>query len=674
MFVPFGATKAQDTSTAIPQSIVSNTASLLPFRIGIVGGVGRSFPLEPLAAIAGVQPFPVVLNEYTPFFLPEIGLEAAYRLSPTWEIGLRGQYLRTSFEVAADERLPVAVWNPTLGVRVPTLARIRNVFGAEVQIVSATPLLRLFLGDVLFLSAGARFDLPLQTSFRFQNTLLEPPSSSFVVTPLRTIDSAFRAPSAIAPLSVSPIVSLGVALPLGRTRLMAELQAQPIFQPFRGVTPERTQLSQPTVRLNVALILGFLTPQALPSKEVFPEQQEKPLYPQTTLKDSLSARINTLAAASKLDSQVQAATTVIRRDTIFQRDTTVRIVAWSASDTVRLLQRTSQRISTTTSSEQLSITESFQHDVPKPKPFLVGTMNVRFIPVLAAPKTTESQQTSRFVEKPMIVRSLIAAWEASSDAQSAWKEVSDTVEAVRMPLVRFVPKISSEVGVKQQTIVITPNASNEAVFTELHFLTSQSGAATPFDWDAQMMLFPRILPNFQTATGAKPHQNSLSDTLFAWMSLMDNEAQIYRTDTVNITVERSERSDASANARLSAAAKQQSRWTLVQMPLHLKKDSLENNSSQGAYTLTPQSQALLSYLQKTMSKRGGTPSVKNCMVYALVPSVKKQGTNTVAEPYSEVLREVARVMKASVRFVVYSAEINMEHLEHGGCIRVLLEE
>lgn len=658
---------------------------LLPFRLGLVGGIARHFPLTALDGLAGLPPFSAPLQEYNNF-TPEIGVEAIYRILPNLELGLRGAYARTTFEAAINERLPVSVWNPMLGMRVPILAVIRNIFEADVAMLSAMPLIRLYLGDIFFIGAGARFDVPFQTTFRYRSTIVEPQNIGFVVTPQRTLDTVFRNALASTPLSFAPVLSFGAAFPIGNTRIIPELQVQPLFQPFRSITPERAALPLPTLRFNVSIVLGFT--EAKSSHKTADTTQKTADTTQNAVKDSansvtaalrqttsvipnllsskslptnLTSRKTSDTSSTQLTNdtlgQRSAAAplqTIMRRDTVFERDTTIRITAWNQPDTVRLL-RNDIRRAIVNGTEQTSITESFQHDIPKPKPFLVGVLNVRFIPTLSAPKTAESQQTSRLVEKSVVVRTWIATPQSTSG--TGYDEVLDTVAAVRMPLIRFLPKISSEAGTNVQSIMITPQTRQNAPFTEVRFIGTK-----PIDWDAQTMIFPDILPNYQSwlqkhsavqgqeETGfAKQRQTMIpipTDTLFAWMYLNDTETQEYSSDTVNITVERSERMEIPPYTRTTIVAKGQNRWTIAHLPVIRQEDSLKT-----AYTLTKEARLLKQHLQKVLLKPGGKPVFKNASVYAALPNTAPRLNVDEVENIIRLLRSIAESFKAQAYFL-----------------------
>lgn len=639
-----------------------------PFSFGLSGGISRQFPLNSLARLPISEPFPALLEIHngTTF---EGGLEVLYRLSTAWEFGLRGQYTQFSATTRGEGSTLIAVPNPQGSLPIPTRFPVQVTLLTDVRLISFTPLIRLFVGEFFFVSAGVRVDIPLlgQTLLRTQFDLIAPPAITYVVSSTQRLESAWADSLARVGFSWSPVISLGASLPIGRVRVIPEIQIQPIFQPFRGFARDGFVWNLPSVRLNVGLILSF--PETLSSKNNDTVQKETPI----ALSPSTASQLRTTTIGENTPppqvilSETHPETHI---DTVFQRDTTTRFVPWQDADTIHLEQTSIERRSIP-SGEQISITESYKHDIPKPKPFLVANMDVRFVPSLGAMKSLESKQAAKLTEKPMIVHSFFTPPLMSPLLQS-WTEKYDTVASVRLPIIRFLPSVSSEVGVKMHSITIRSEGDATAHNAQLY-----QAEVKPLDWDAQALVFPFVLKNFPGAAPTLLADSNTSsanigvqDTLWAWMNVTDNETQSRATDTARITVERFEAKDqVFAMTTLKSSPRQTEHWTIAHLRL-IQTRSGTNTT----FALAPESVLLLKNLSKELYGNAKkqkalslhTSSVKNCTVYADI--TEELDANSL-----EQLQSLVRFVAGTLQTTSYHILRHTSALPADTYIRVMVE-
>ncbi len=134
-------------------SHVSAQGQTAPFHLGLSGGISRQFPASGLAALQGIEPFPVLLDTHSGTGL-EGGIEAFYRLNPQWELGLRGQYAQFSATTRGEGSTLIGVNNPLSAIPTPTRFPLQTTLFSDVQMLSFTPLVRLFFGDIFSLVPG----------------------------------------------------------------------------------------------------------------------------------------------------------------------------------------------------------------------------------------------------------------------------------------------------------------------------------------------------------------------------------------------------------------------------------------------------------------------------------------------------------------------------------------
>lgn len=607
--------------------------AVAPFQIGLVGGISRQFPTGRLAAVQDIQRFPAVLDVHNGTAFGG-GIEAVYRLNPSWELALCGEYGQSVSTTFGEENSTVSVWNPQVSRYQPVPVIIQNTLTTNVNLLSFTPLVRLFLGEIFFVSLGSRFDVPLQTTLRYRFDIANP--ATFVNNFSQRIDTALRLPPpARVGFSWSPTLSVGASFMVNRVRFIPEIQVQPLFQPFRGSMPDNTSWNLASIRFNLGIVLSFppakaseALPQSTPPKSITPTALESVVPPtlqintanQTTAAHSPSLTKDDASSAQELPILLP-----MRLDTVFQRDTTTQVVAWNLSDTVRVARKTTQSIAIP-SGKQITIAESYIHDVPKPKPFLVANLDVRFIPTLGAARASETKQAARLVEKPMIIRSLTA--EATSGT-FALNEKYDTVNAVRMPLMRFLPTISSEIGVRERCIAIGSERSPDAPL-----LTIIASDAKPLDWDAQTLLFA---PSSQSRISTL-----IRDTLAVWMTVADNEGQRVKTDIARITVENLD--TASPYQATTLMPRQPGRWMLVSMRVVL------SDSATGRLALAPEALRLREYLIEEVARRKvrTKTGLKNCTVYGEVSVVDD---TTMFAHVRALAQNLAEALKTSSVYV-----------------------
>ena len=612
--------------------------ALAPFQIGLVVGISRQFPTGRLAAVQDIPRFPAVLDVHngTAF---EGGIEAAYRLNPSWELALRGEYGQSVSTTIGEENSILSVWNPQASRYQPVPVVIQNTLTANINLLSFTPLVRLFLGEMFFISLGSRFDVPLQTALRYRFDIANP--AAFINNFSQRIDTALRLPPpARVGFSWSPTLSVGTLLTVNRVRFMPEIQVQPLFQPFRGSMPENTSWNLASIRFNLGIVLSFPPakaaeplPQSISPKSVTPAVSESAVPPTlqiNTANQTTAAHSSPLTKDDASSAQELPILLPMRLDKVFQRDTTTQVVAWNLSDTVRVARKTTQSIAIP-SGKQITIAESYIHDVPKPKPFLVANLDVRFIPALGAARASETKQAARLVEKPMIIRSLTA--EGTTSGAFVLNEKYDTVNAVRMPLVRFLPTISSEIGVRERSIAIGSERSPDAPL-----LAIIASDAKPLDWDAQTLLFA---PSSQSSIGTL-----IGDTLAVWMTVADNEGQRVTTDIARITVENLDA--ASPYQSTTPMPRQPGRWILVSMRV------VVSDSATGRLALAPEALRLREYVIDEVVRRKVRTKIalKNCTVYGEVPFADD---TTMLTHVRALAQNLAAALKTSSVYVVVPA-------------------
>jgi hypothetical protein len=560
------------------------------WSIGIVGGgivnIGSTAPFGiALASVRGIEPFPVPLRMQTALNGFSAGLEAEYRLNAgvhtdansdaniSWSLALRGEYTRQETTLTGNEAVVISLWDGAQRRFVPVRTTLLNTLTLSPQTIALTPLLRLRVGSVLTLGVGARLEAIVRNPLDYSITLASLPPNTLVAFD-STGGQSLALPLELAPqarreLSISPIVSLGTTWLGAGVRIMPEIVWQPLLQPFLGSVSQNVgggntggtastggEWSLGSVRFNVALMLDMLPARTTtaPADNALPRVDSSnntkavviitqpvisttvPIFLVPTDSQPRNGAVHLDKARIDNDS--------LRKDTVTVRDTTIAFVAWNIADTVRLVRRTvtanagsdtsanaqanapenvqaNTSPNATLSAKFLTITESYIRDIPQPKPYLVASLDTRFIPALGSSRSSETKHISRLQERTFIVRRL-------DNTGSVRGDNFDTLRSVRFPVMRFLPSVSSELGIARcfLTIAAKKHTSQTPDFLRVVEVLRSDDGRTPIDWDAQLAV-----------VAAKQDSTRLSSDheLLAWLTVQDIEGQERVSDTLRIT-------------------------------------------------------------------------------------------------------------------------------------------
>ncbi|MCS6808682.1 MAG: hypothetical protein RML40_08395 [Bacteroidota bacterium] len=584
--------------------------------IGFSSGASYTLANDPIAGIPSIPSFPTPLGEYRSSFIPEFGIEAAYRVHAQWELGVRARYYRAELEASGNERVLLSVWNPAQNRFVPQVGTLRNTLQAQASVVSATPLVRWFWGTI-FMSAGLQVELPVASSLRYTTRIVAPDNVTFVSNGSQIIDVSLNPEARVYTIALSPTMSFGVAVNLERFRLIPEVQIQPLSYLLQARTPNETALSMPSVRLNLGLLLNVSSSKSVPNSA-----SDSSAVSDSARNMHVSAVVQSIPVVDgerhrspreqlsslRPENFPVVPVLAVRTDTVFQRDTVIRVVEWSKADTVRIERSTIER-RTVGSTEQVIVSESYVHDVPRPKPLLLGNLDIRFIPVAGAPKYAERRKIARLVEERMIVSSFLL----STELTGMWDTVHDTIMSVRLPWIRFTPSVSSEAGVQTQKIVIA--CEKNATLAVLYEIGTRF-----LDLDAQILVFPHILPHFrERLKGCCAVCCNNTRNVRAWLHLSDVQGQQAYTDTVQVIVESAEHTlsqrvvlTTQTNSMLKTVTR---RWVLVHIPL------VRTASDKHTYSFNVQAIPMLRQMRngRQLVTAQKQRTKKRCIVYAVIP-------------------------------------------------------
>jgi hypothetical protein len=690
----FLAVSAESAPAKAPQA--DSTAWSSYWGVGVVGSAGIQFPTSPLAAVQGYEAFPAALGEYAGLWA-EAGVEAHYRLSPLWEFSLQAGYGALSATAAGDETITINALAPGTNRLQTIRATLRNRVAANIDILAFSPFVRAYVGEYFFLGAGARFDVPFQPRFRYNAELSPLAPGIFVQNFMRQIDAELPEQSAArGGLSWSPLLAVGGLFPLGeRARLRAEVQVQPLFQAFRGFTADRAEWNLPTARLQLALL--WITPTR--SERVLPDNAKNEAQQLTSSDAAEQALLPQPSPTPQTVVQVFTQAT----DTVFQRDTATRLVAWSEQESIRLESREEELRTAPTGAQTAHVRERYARLLPKPKPFLVASLEALFVPAPGAPASAARRKLAELVEKKTIIRILEASPRAGSPQKQA-RERFDTIRIVRMPIVRFTPSASGENSVKEKILYIRSDAS-------AHSLAQiPVGEADHIDWDAQSLLFSAMRrPKTDDAQKQeRDEEQELEQELettsvaFAWLEAFDNALQKAVSDTARITFERSEGKARSGdtpsqtifqtNAQTSPQAG--GRWTLAELPLALS-DGAENENVSFAWSESAKPVAeALAHQYGSGGKSSAIPAssaaaranalLRSRVVFAVIPA---HSSAAKAEAVRHFTRNFAATLKAAWHIVLLTNDNNApatvspelsfktaQRLDAPAYIRVMIEE
>jgi hypothetical protein len=507
---------AQVQSSAARVSIAT-TENASPWRIGLVGNIETMFSNQALIRIARLpeeflSPLKDTLSQGVGG-----GIELEYSIMPWFSFALRGEYAQMESRSTSSVRLPAGGTRPPemiQGQPAPRLIERRTALTYNAQSIAATPLARVRLWNVLTLSGGARFDAVLQMPLAY-TVEIDSLVGTFV-TGTSSRRTLYSTPNFVGrtELAVAPVFSIGATVNIGKLTLMPEIQLQTQYRPFAA-----TNWSLVALRGNLSVLLNL--PLASPD-EIKVEQP----FPKTASTTTITGTITGTITATALNARLQANTSMPAPeavppplDTVVQRrDTTMRVVSWGERDTIRLTKRTIASVD-----DVVRVVEIYERSIPKSRPFLVADLDVRFISTLLAPRFLETSQAARLATHRMIIRHFRADEVDSSQGNMRVLETIDTIETVRMPILRFVPEISSELGIESSVVEV---------------FTSESGTVERFaveskrtlDWDIQHLFL-------------KPHQSDITRSLvsgtplYSFLTATDTDGQIRRSDTVRVLVE-----------------------------------------------------------------------------------------------------------------------------------------
>lgn len=562
--------KTVNGKTSQPQRsqtpIISTSAEFLPFRIGLMGSLVTMPQIQTLTAITNLGP-PLIY----PFRGMTIqgysgGLEAEYNFLPWLALGVRGEYERL-FAFGETERLVpaagVSTPNDVQGQAPPRLVTRRTTLTFETTSLGLTPLLRFRPWSILTMSLGVKMDIVYTMPLRYQHEAQDviylnnlPP-----VTVLRDFNNFPGRDS----LVISPVLGLGATLNVGRFTFIPEVQLQTQYRPFTA-----TNWTLIGVRGNLSILFNFSTPSTTKpdTGKVLPNlaPEGKTATTQPILTQTSSSQTSSSQSISLTNPSINSQSISIPQDTIIQRDTTVRLVAWNEEMRINQTERLVR-----TENGVVRVFEQYSKNIPKSRPFLVADLSVRFVPTQGASRASETTQASRLQTHRMIIRRLVIDSSSTSKA-SPYRvaEQQDTLDAVRMPTLRFLPEISGELGIESSVVEVF---SPEGGLLERFAVESKR----TLDWDMQHIFL-------------KPHNDTsawslnLGKPLRSLLTATDAEGQIRRSDTVRIVIESSGEKTVGmlANTRstsmiaVSARPVTRSTWLVTRIPVPFEEDAIQS--------------------------------------------------------------------------------------------------
>lgn len=607
-------------NTQPPAPVNTTTAQMSPFRIGLTGSLVTMFTNQPLAGIARLpEPFLSPLRD-TLIQGFGVGLEAEYNVLNWLAVGLRGEYAELRGSAVNSEFLPVAgTREPTAlqGQPEPRFIERRTRIEFEARSIAFTPFARVRLWNVLTLSLGARIDTIFQMPLTYQ-VGIDSLSGAFLTgaAPRRTL---FAVPNfgGRTGVSISPVLGLGATLNVGRFTFLPEIQLQTQYRPFAA-----TNWSLVGVRGNLSILLNFPLPQKPDDPKTAPKQDSTSNRTEKIAQNSVQSTRATVSNSGVFNSGISDSTSASRinkalaterivappRDTLIQRDTAVRLVSWNDSAQVVFLRKTALR-----DGETWRVRESYERTVPKARPFLVAGLNVGFVPSLGAARSAETKQASRLVAHRMVVRRF-----GIDSLRGQITERLDTIEAVKMPILRFAPDILGELGIESSVVeVLSPEGS----IIERFAVESKRAV----DWDMQhLFLKPENADLAELLSLGKPLRSVLTAT--------DAEGQIKRTDTIRIVLESSgdknptspvsARAQSGSSALSSPSAVQRSisrsTWLVATLPVPRMEENSPTSAQNGVQEKsTSEASANTSEVEKEIARDGRNKELLNTLVKRL---------------------------------------------------------
>ncbi len=543
-------------------SVFSQRSAIWWSFVGSAGVNLHSSSILGLPSVEYTSPVPFSQRNVVADIGWNVGLEASLPLATLFRGVLRADYQTWSGVLGSDESIVVSTLLPNGTIRVPRQATLRHTVTTSLGSIGFTPMVRMTLFNALSASVGLRLGLLLRSPTEQTTEIIVPgqPNATFIANGSNTrVDTSLAAiPSANA-LQTAFVGSLSYTVPLagGAFFLSPELSFQ---QGLSNLATFANSASWKVTTFRAGLMLTFAGSPA-----------PAPILP-TNTPDNITAR---RSDAESTQASVHNLFEPIRIDTLTKRDTTMQLVAWNDQAQTRLLQRSEARDVHLTGEgdvQVLLISESYVRDIPKPKPILLPSVDIRFLTLNADKKLVESNQAQKLNIETVVVRQLTAlsatAFSATTNNGKLFTDDRDTLNIVNPPVVRFYPKIISEAGVRSCSIEVaqnldrmsptafTPSALAERrVIAQIPCNTGKItlNGASFVEWNAeQQSYFPEhfILAN----TKKEAARGKLLVELNVTMMVVDDEGQHAVLDSAQILLEHTgfERSSTGVNRSASA--------------------------------------------------------------------------------------------------------------------------
>lgn len=333
------------------------------WRIGIGGGVASVLSTASLNELSGVpQPASASLfhgSGSSVRFLPQVFFE--YPLFSWGMLGVQAEYFTTPLTLQATEQFPVFIDTAVVDVvNTHSIAATLTTIGVE-------PFLSIPLFSGLSVRAGSRFDLVLNQSFEQSQEITSPDNVEFVGYEGRVVTASGDIPE-YTPLLVSLSLSAGYTFPLNKSNT---LQLQPsVFyrQSLSNIVANKEWTMQ---ALGGALAVVYA---ALPPKRV-------------------------------------------AIDTVFQRDTTLRLVRGATQEQVVLVESNAQPTVEVLPDMEITtvvVSERYVREIPRPEALLTTGIDIQFVLDSGEHTDTVSGATKGISRVLYVVPSASALYDESS--------------------------------------------------------------------------------------------------------------------------------------------------------------------------------------------------------------------------------------------------------------------
>lgn len=512
-----------------------------------------------------------------------LGAEGSFPVTGTLRGVIRIDYQSQGGLLLSHEPQVVALLLPNQNTRVPVQAILRHSIQASLGTLGITPMLKTNVSRGLSVAVGARFGFIIHSGMVKTAQILLPEypdiSVSFVNAQGNFLtDTTLSSLPFVLPFQPSIVAAVQYSIPIGGGKyvLSPEISFQ---QGLRNLVSGVTW-STALIRAGFSLTLPL-------SKTIQPPP-----------KDSIQATLPSTIVTVNSTNPDTAAHHKVLRDTIYQRDTTVRLVAWNIPQRITLQQRTLQQdlLYDTSRTTPFIMKEQYLHDLPKTKPVLLPGIEIKFLSVGADKKILEYKQAQRLNVEVIKVRQYYAL---------PYREYYDTTElyhTVRPPSVRFYPKFMSEAGIR---------AAKAEVF-QIHHTGTRSLVQLPLftehqkynDWNTALY---NNFPERFILTGQAVEQAAGKQllTLGCRLFVEDVEGQYLTTDSARIIFEQEVETSSMNGAGAEHTANRQQFILHLTNPAFLP-DSLDSGQirerNRRAY------QSLITEITPFISRQNGKPS------------------------------------------------------------------